>query len=397
MSLGAYTPTFVIEKGGQNITNNFQDRAISIEVQLCAGEGMQDTCTIAIDDRDWLVAMPHVGDALQVYMGYEEVGLAFLGTFEVDEVTFSFLPKAISIHGNAIGFRGPIKSKAIKNYENKTLGEIINSIAGDLSMSATVDPDLASQKVPYLNATSSPMHVLMNFEKLYGGILKIEDGKISFGKRDGNENAGGTEMPVVQLGPSHIANCQVRHINRGEYTETKAKWRDPDTNEIKTESAQSGVSDKIVLDDNGAEAKTPSTIFGLFRDQATAKAAARAQQNALDRTLGEGLFQLVMGDPWLRDQQKIIIAGFRDGIDGSYIVDIASHSFTKDGGLRTSLSTRAPSGGSETSFPTPYASEVIQPGPGQVTGELLPKQADPGNSDPTRLPGNTEVGGQRAR
>ena len=81
MPKGVYTPKFEIYKGGENITANFQNRALEIKVELQSGNGSQDTCTITVDDRDWLLALPQVNDGIEVYLGYEEVGMAFMGTF----------------------------------------------------------------------------------------------------------------------------------------------------------------------------------------------------------------------------------------------------------------------------------------------------------------------------
>ncbi|MCJ2057743.1 hypothetical protein MKL09_14405 [Methylobacterium sp. J-048] len=384
MPSGAYTPVFEVRKGGENITANFQNRAVSIDVELCSGDGAQDTCTIVVDDRDWLISRPNVGDAIQVLLGYQEVGTAFMGTFEVDEVVFSYPPKQILIHGNSLGFVGPIKSQTTRNFEGKTLGEIIKDYAGKLGLSATVDSELSGLKIPYLNATNSPMHVFQEFEKLYGGVLKISGGQLTFGKRDSGMTASGEEMPLVVLRPEHIANCRVKHVNRGEYSKTVARYKDPTTHTEKSVEAQSSVSDKIVRDENGKEQSTPFTITQLFPTKEAAEKAAQAQQAAMDRTLGEGLFTLARGDPWVRDGNRILVTGTRDGIDGSYVTDIVRHSFSHDTGLTTSISTKAPGQG-EANFASLYEgnpSAALAPAPGQVVGDVLPQSVDHGNANP---------------
>ena len=56
-----YTPIYRIEKGGIDITDRFNDRTTQIKVELQAGGGNDDQCTITLDDRDWAIARPIPG------------------------------------------------------------------------------------------------------------------------------------------------------------------------------------------------------------------------------------------------------------------------------------------------------------------------------------------------
>jgi phage protein D len=90
-----YTPIYRVYKGGEDITGRLNDRTLQIRVDLQSGNGNDDQCTILIDDRDWRVARPLTGESIQVWLGYEEVGLAYMGTFEIDDVTFLGPPRNI--------------------------------------------------------------------------------------------------------------------------------------------------------------------------------------------------------------------------------------------------------------------------------------------------------------
>ena len=370
MPSGAYTPTFEIWKGGENRTANFRNRAVSIQVDLQSGNGGGDSCAITVDDRDWLMSTPRVGDGIEVYLGYAEVGLAFMGTYMVDRVVFSGPPKQITVHGNAVDFNGSIKSHVVKNFDGKTLKDIVSGMLEGTGYSAQVDESLGSLKIPFLNATTSPLNTIDGLARQFGGVFKITGNTVAITKRDSNNSVSGQSMGQVVLRPEHFAEWSVEHLSRHDYDKTVAEWRDKDWNTTRSETAETQSSGFLTA--NG-EAQGGDRIFrikNLFPDQATAQAAAKAKQQELDDSLGQGQFRLAQGDPWIRDSQRLILNGFREGINGSYQTDIVRHTLTKDGALQTMIVTKPPNTG-DTAFDLNIEG-TIAPGVGQVTGDVLP-------------------------
>jgi phage protein D len=95
-----------------------------------------------------------------------------------------------------------------------------------------------------------------------------------------------------------------------------------------------------------------------LQSEAEAQQAADAKMAALNRGLRQGTVTLAKGDPSIRAAQPLVIMGMRPGIDGSYIVQTATHTFTRDEGISTTL-------------------EIYDPGTGEdFTSELMP---DAGN------------------
>ncbi|MGE8128864.1 phage late control D family protein [Methylobacterium sp. NPDC080182] len=388
MATGAFTPTFQIYKGGENITAGFHNRALSIKVELQSGNGGQDTCTIIADDRDWALAAPHVGDVIEVSLGYEEVGLALMGSFELDEVTFIGPPRVIQIHGNSMGFSSAAKAPQVKNFEGKTVKDLVEWAAQQLGVQAVVDQDIGSKQVPYRNNTVSPMHLLGQLEREFGAVFKIGQGRLSFAGRDSGITASGQEIPLVVLRPEHLGSWEVRHLNRSDYSSVSARYRDRDSNKEETVQSKSKVGGVLGQGEGGSNRDYP--IGTLFPSKEQAQSAADSTMKRLDANLGEGLFTLAQGDPWVRDQNRILVIGTRDGIDGSYVSDIVAHSYSKDSGLTTSIRTQAPGDGSD--FAPLYEAApdaALAPAPGQVVGNVLPKQGDPANSNPAAPPPST--------
>ncbi|BCM87892.1 hypothetical protein [Methylobacterium indicum] len=376
-----YTPIFQIFKGGENITGRFQDRAVSIRVDSTSGRGDQNTCAITIDDRDWRVARPKVGDYLEIHLGYEEVGLAYMGTFEIDEIVFEGWPKQISIHGNSQGNNSILKSQSIKEFEGKTVGEILKELGGKAGLDVNVNSDLAGIKIPFRNMVTSPSHLINQLEMLVGGIAQINDGKLSFTPQDGGKSASGIEIPIVVLTADHLAKFRVKHNNKTDYGKTRASYRDPDTGIRKWVESATGVSS--LGEAAQAMAESMFTIGREFASKEEAERAAKSQMQALDRNLGEGECDLVYGDPWIQGQQRLLIAGTRDGVDGSYVVDTAIHIYQKQGGLKTHLTFQPPFDGGEAyqrmfreATENNDLSNFLIPEPGEVTGGVIQRLPD---------------------
>lgn len=337
------TPIYKIMKGGIDITDHFNDRTVAIEVNLKGGGGDTDTCKIAVDDRDWRIAAIDVGAKLEVYLGYKEVGLAQMGVFEVGTVDYVIIPKQIEIVGNSVGFTGAIKAPAVNNFENKKLGDVLNWIGGLKGVDVYVDPSFRNIELPFVNMTSSPLHLLHELERRFGAVAKFENGRLIFAERDEGESVSGLDTPVLELEPWHIARGFIRHTNRSEYDGVKVGYFDKDH-----------VKQYVTKDDPNASKEADGSnqqdyflSRQLGRTKAEAEFMARSQMAALKRAQGEAHLTLAKGNPWVRDQMRVLLRGFRDKVSGSYVVDTVTHTYTKEPGIITSMLAKPPGTGDD--------------------------------------------------
>lgn len=372
-----YTPVFQILKGGNDVTNQFNDRATSISVTCIGGGGGGDLLDIEIDDRDWAVAYPAVGDSLEVHLGYKEIGMAYMGTFEIDEVTFKGMPKAIRLHGNSNAMQNAMKSPMTKDYSNKTVGDLVKDIAEKGGLTAKIEGDLANKKVPFKNVITSPYHMLHELERAYNGVAKITDSTISFTPRDTGLAASGGYVPIIMLRPEHFGTWEVKHTSRPDYGKVVASYTDKDDffSRKFVEQEREGGSDD-------SKKRQPFPIGKIFNSKEEAEAAAKSQMQALVRSTGYASLTLAKGDPWIKDQQRLLITGMRDGVNGSYVIDVAVHTYVKQSGISTSIQARPPGDGSdfESKFEKGDTStgSFLQIDPGQIMGEAL-KMPDAAN------------------
>lgn len=369
-----FTPVYKILKEGDDITSNFNSRTLQIKVQLKGGGGNSDTCEITIDDRDWKVAAVEVGVKLEIYLGYKEIGYAQMGVFEVTTVDYEINPRQIRITGTGTPFTGTLKAPKIQNFENKTVGEIIQQLAGDSGVQASVAPDVANEKIPHLNLNSSPLHLIHELERRFGALAKFENGRLIFNKRDSGETTSGLGTMVLVLRPPNVTKGFVRHTTRGEYSSVKVGWYDE--NGIKKYHEEK--DSQARTDENGQVDENPFLSGRIGRTEGEAKAMAKSHLAALKRSNGELHVTLSKGDPWIRDQMRTLMTGFRDKVDGSYINDTVTHVYVKDGGIQTDILGKPPGDGAD--YSSLNEGEFYALGSGGVVGPTGPQQP---NGTPT--------------
>ena len=328
-----YSPTYSISKDGDDISGRFVDRLISLKVCSFEGNGEVDTIDIEVDDRGWNIAEPSIGEGsatLDVSLGYcGPMGVMYqMGTFQVDEVHFKWMPRTMVIHGNSAGANTSLKAPIINAYEGKTLGDIVGQIASSAGVTASVDPSMASIQVPYLNQHSSLGHLLAELERRFNGLAKFSDGKLSFTQRGTGLTASGQALPSVTLEPEDVHTGDIKSNNYFAYSKVRASYLDRTKNQL------------VWLESNtkGSPNSTVPYLFDQpFGSQAEAQAAADAHMARLNRSTKEGTVTLSKGCPELRGGSKMVLSGFRSGIDDEYMIRCATHTFTKDGGIGTVL------------------------------------------------------------
>lgn len=328
-----HTPTFSISKDGDDISAKIGDRVLSIRVESRDGGGEADVVDIALDDRDWNITAPSIGDgsaSLSVALGYAETVLWALGTFQVDEVSFDWTPKIMRLHGNSLGMTTNAKAPIIASYDGKTLGDIVGSIAESAGVEPKVDPALAGIQVPYWNQSTSSMHMLQDLERKFNGLAKFSDGYLSFTQRGTGDSASGTSIGTFVLTPEDFGpgGCSIKTTNNSSFSQVQAGWWDAVNNQVQW------VTSSVTGSPNS---QVPFTVRRVHPSQAEAQAVADSTMSQLNRKCKEGTLVLAKGAPSIRGGQGFAIQGCRDGIDGSYLVRRAIHTLEKEGGITTVL------------------------------------------------------------
>lgn len=332
-----YTPVYQIKKGGSDITGQFNDRALVIQIESVEGGGNGDKLTIILDDRDFTIASPVTdGDGkatLDVFLGYKETAMYEQGNFEIFQTVYSGPPETMQLLGVSQGFTSNSKAPLITSFDGKTVGDIVTAIATASGTSASVDPDLGNQKIKFLNQNSSAMHLLQEMERRYGGVAKFENGYLSFTKRGSGQTASNAVITPFTLTPEDFGTWSVTESSRHTYSKVRASYWD-------------GVQHKLVWLTNtnpaAGNSSVPDLVSRAFNTRDEAQAYANARMDASNRTASKGTLTLAKGDPSIRGSTPFTITGMREGIDGDWIASKVTHSFAKESGITTTIEFYSP-------------------------------------------------------
>jgi hypothetical protein len=335
-----YTPIFQVLKDGIDITSRLQDRLIEAKVTLTQGSDIGEI-DLVFDDRDFAIQLPQVQDKISFLMGYKETGLSDFGTFEINEVHLSWPPRTLRIVGLGVSMTSGLKIPRIFNYLDLTIGDVVNQIASQAGVSASVDPNIAKIKLPSFNQNNqSGFHIIDHLARTYGGVAIHEDNWITIVKRDTSATVSGASSGTVSLTPEDFGESEIWIQSRPAYSGAQAAWFDQDAVERKFEQAESSGSSLSNFPLIGSEFSNPKSFFtlpGMFSSQEQAKAAATAHIQFLERLRAQASLTLAKGDPTIRAHNLLVISDMRDGIDGSYSIETVTHTLQKSTGVVTHI------------------------------------------------------------
>jgi phage protein D len=258
-----------------------------------------------------------------------------------------------------------MRSATVKEHIDKSLGDIVRDLAGKGGLVPMIDPELENKKIPFLNQFNSPYHMMHDLERRFGGVFKVENGVMMFGKRGSDTDAGGNQMPHVVIKPEHILSYSAKHTERTKYGKVVAEYWDSQEHKRKTVEVQ---NEAFSSQDGDT---TPHRVGGTSTTKEEAEAAAKARKEALNRMTGEITIELSKGDPWIRAGFPLHVIGLCDGANGSYIIDTVTHNFTQDRGLTTQIFATAPNGGMD-EFQDAYQEYRDMPLAGELLGQYGP-------------------------
>lgn len=320
------TPDFKVIAAGVNITDLIGERLLALVVDDHAGF-RSDTVEITLDDRGNAIELPSRGVPLTVFMGYRETSLAPMGVFTADEVVAKGPPDRVIIRGKAVNLGGPIKEQKTRNWDYKTIGDIVNTIASEHGLEPKVAPALR----PFLYAhvdqvDESDINLLTRIAKDHDAIATVKGETLLFiGKGEG-KTASGLSMVPRPISKSGELRWSMTLASRGNFKSVKAHWHNEGTGKKETVTAGEGSPGK--------------RLRHVYATRSEAEKAAKAKLDELKR--GTNLFNITMpGDPTVAAEGQTIASGFRTGVNGLWSVTSTRHEIS-GGGFTTSIQAERP-------------------------------------------------------
>jgi len=312
------TPIYKVLADGADITGRINQRLISIRTSDEAGL-KSDTCSIELDDRDGLIALPRHGAKLSVYLGYTIRGLVLLGVYTVDEVEMFGFPQTIRINAKAADMREDLKSQKTRSFDNVTLGDLVNTIAGENGLTGKVASELASVSFTHIDQSEeSDMHFLTRLAEQHNGVAKVTNDLLILAQSGLSKSLSGQSLKYIAINKSMCSSFRATLADRGKYAAATATWHNKATGQ------------KVAV--STSTEKPAYTLRHTYDTEQQAIDAAKAKLEKLSQGASTVELNLAVGNPNLFAESPLLLMGFRAGIDGGdWTAKRVEHDFSPGG------------------------------------------------------------------
>lgn len=164
-----------------------------------------------------MLAIPVIGSVIEVYMGYEGGPSAFRGRYLIDQITVGSPAQKMTVTGGAADLPGSYRTPQTKSYHQKTIGEIMEEIAGRSGYQANVDPEVAGIVIRHIDQhNESDMSFAKRLAEMHDAVAKPVAGRLAVAKRGTGKSIDGRELPPVMLVEADCAQWQFHYSAREE-------------------------------------------------------------------------------------------------------------------------------------------------------------------------------------
>ncbi|MEY0162994.1 phage late control D family protein [Providencia rettgeri] len=342
------TPTFALAAGGENINSLIQGRLMSLT--MTDNRGFEaDQLDIELDDSDGKLALPKRGETLSLHLGWKNEPLIYKGTFTVDEVEHSGVPDKLTIRGRSADFRDTLNVKREQSYHQKSLGDIVRTLAERNKLKAVIDEKLDKIKLAHIDQTNeSDGSFLTRVAKSEGAIVAVKNGNLLFMKQGQGLTASGQPIQTMHITRSVGDGHRFSLVDRGAYTGVIANWLD--TREPKKKKAVTVKRKrKSKQPTKPAEQKEKQgeylageqgnvlTLSHTYATKENAARAAKANWEKIQRGVASFSIQLAVGRADLYPEMPVTVSGFKPEIDNAdWTLTRVVHSLN-DSGFTTAL------------------------------------------------------------
>ncbi|QRY81099.1 late control protein [Pseudomonas sp. PDNC002] len=311
-------PVFRIVADGRDITAQVNDRVLELEVT--DKHGLEsDTLSLTLDDRAGTVALPRRGAELALYLGYGETGVAPMGRYKVDTITFSGAPDTLVIKAKSADSRNLAKSIRSDSWENVTLAEIVERIAARNGWKAQCEVKTRIVRADQIN--ESDYHFITRLARQYDCTAKIADLKLLVMPRQAGRSASGQSLDSVLLKREDVSSFSFTLDDRKVVAKVVVPYQGADgTLKLVTETNQ----------------HAPRKVLAEYVERHVQANEAAAQQLAKSRLADfnrqtAGVRLQLPGRTDLFAECRVELSGFKAGVDGVYLVDTVTQHYDANG------------------------------------------------------------------
>ena len=316
-------PDYRLVVDGRDITPTVDPRLISLTLTEARG-GEADQLDLEISDHDGDLTIPPKDARITLALGWTGQPLVDKGSFLVDEVEHSGAPDRLTIRARSADMLRDMRVRSETSWHETTIGAIVNTIAGRHQLTPRVDGRLAGVQVEHIDQThESDLHFLNRLARQHDAVATVKNKHLLFLPINGTKTSTGKELPTATITRADGDQHRYHSADRNAYTGVRAHWHD--AGKAEKRSVLAGTSER--------EKKLKDT----YATEADALAAAKAEQQRVERGKATMELTLAMGRPELAPQTQVRAAGFKPEIDATpWVVVKLTHSLG-DGGLTTRM------------------------------------------------------------
>jgi len=323
------TPAFIIP------LPNGMDRLLKLTLIEHAG-GETDSLHIELDNRDFAIVPPATGEILTPAIGYKETGLIYKGKFIVDGVKVKGPPHTMMITAKSADQKSAQKQHRTTKYEKKTLGAIVEEVAGRNGLVARVGGALASIQIPYEHQTEeSDWHFLTRTAHRFDAVSTIKNGQWLFVPREGGESASGFNMQVIVLKITDLLEYEAGFGDRSKFKKSRASWLNRKTGKHETEEV-----------DGNPTGRANFWRRHVHPNKDIAQRSAKASAAELKRREGQ-CHAVITGDASIVAEGILVFATGNQLLDDEWVVQSVTHIIEPTRGFTTEIAGQSKNGNSK--------------------------------------------------
>lgn len=323
------TPVCIITANNKPLNALISSRIISVTVtDNRANEA--DELSIVLDDSDGALELPKRGVKLNCKMGFLGENIHDKGDFVVDETEWSGTPDLITVKASSANFKSKIKEAKSKSYHRKKFGEIATEVAKNHDLTLVMANDLKNIDLNHIDQTNeSDLNLLQRLAKQNGAEMAVKKDRLLIFKAGSAKTASGKDLPTIILTRNDGDQFRYSEQDReSDHTGVSASYQD--TGKAKREKAIAGEKGKV------------KHLKGTFANKEEAERASKAKMAEIKRQMAKFSITTAYGIPEMSTESPVKLSGFKAEVDKlKWIVEKATHSYTKSGGLTTQLDLEA--------------------------------------------------------
>ena len=326
---------YLVSIAGQNISARLRGIVEQITVHDGSGQAA-DTASITLDDKGGQIKLPQKNDPVEISLGWMagDVRQVFDGVIDSVESTGGRgQGHMLSISAKSADMSSKIKEHREKNWDDKTLGEVLAEAGRFAGIQVTVHPSLAKIKREYWGMTNQSFVAFGNkLARELGGTFKIRNGRATLVPRNEGVGAGGSALkPIMATVGDNVISWSISPAEaRPQFTKYGTRWFDRKAAKWKRETVEAAPKAQAQSTDRYSEA-----------DAESSKGRSGSAKRGGDREKGGGTIT-IDGDSLAQAEAPVIVSGTRPGIDGTYRAESVEHRYTRGGGYTCTIDIKSP-------------------------------------------------------